>query len=133
MGNNQLTGNIESLRALRGTLEEVAIRDCDNIEGDPMDLADFPSLKLLDLRNTAVAGDIRGMGKTDFPSLDHLTLPKRVHGVEDKFQYVSSDGTLKIFALDTWERSSYNTWAIVSVDTKAFTAKSLQRDTASQP
>ena len=113
--NHQLTGNIKSLRVLRDTLEDVRIFNCRNIEGDPMELSDFPSLTMLDLRNTAVAGDIRGIGKTNFPSLAHLTLPKRVHGVEDNFQYVLSDGMLKIFVLDA-SGGSCNTWKIIVVN-----------------
>ena len=112
--NHQLTGNIKSLRALRDTLEDVRICNCRDIEGDPMELADFPSLRMLDLRNTAVVGDIRGIRKTDFSSLDRLILPKRVCGVEDKFQYVLSDGMLKMFTLTSGR--SYNTWRIIVVN-----------------
>lgn len=54
-GMARLTGNIKSLRVLKNTLEEVKIHDCDNIEGDPTDLNDFPHLKVLDLKNAAVA------------------------------------------------------------------------------
>ena len=54
-GKARLTGNIKSLRVLKNTLEEVKIHDCDNIEGDPTDLDDFPHLKVLDLKNAAVA------------------------------------------------------------------------------
>ena len=51
----RLAGNIKSLRVLKNTLEEVKIHDCDNIEGDPTDLNDFPHLKVLDLKNATVA------------------------------------------------------------------------------
>jgi hypothetical protein len=50
----RLTGNIKSLRVLKNTLEEAKIHDCDNIEGDPTDLDDFPHLKVLDLKNAVV-------------------------------------------------------------------------------
>ena len=40
-----MTGNISSLRVLKGTLEKVVINNCPRIEGNFMDLADFPHLK----------------------------------------------------------------------------------------
>jgi hypothetical protein len=75
-----VTGNISSLRVLKGTLEKVNLQGCDNVEGDFMDLADFPHLKELDLRDTAVAGNIRDIGENDFTSLERLDLPKGVSG-----------------------------------------------------
>jgi hypothetical protein len=45
-----------------------------------MDLADFPHLKLLRVQYTALTGDIRDIGETDFPSLGCLELPKGVYG-----------------------------------------------------
>ncbi len=45
-----------------------------------MDLADFPHLKELDLRGTAVSGDIRDIGENDFSSLESLNLSKGVYG-----------------------------------------------------
>jgi hypothetical protein len=71
---NSLSGNINSLRVLKDTLEKVKIRCCDNVEGNFMDLADFPHLKELDLGETAVTGDIRDIGENDFPSLKTLNL-----------------------------------------------------------
>jgi hypothetical protein len=79
-GNNFLTGNIRSLRVLKGSLEKVAIEYCPGIEGNFMDLADFPHLKELNLECTAVTGDIRDIGENDFSSLERLTLPKGVYG-----------------------------------------------------
>ncbi len=79
--NNCLTGNIASLRVLKNTLEKVKISTCSRIEGNFMDLADFPHLNELDLDKTAVTGDIRDIGENDFSSLEHesLTLPKGVY------------------------------------------------------
>jgi hypothetical protein len=84
-----LTGNINSLRVLKETLEKVIIiqplkvRNTSSIgivEGNLMDLADFPRLKELDLDETDVTGDIRDIGECDFSSLERLRLPKRVFG-----------------------------------------------------
>ena len=76
--NSSLTGRISSLRVLKDTLEKVSIIGCKNVEGNFMDLADFPHLKKLDLYKTAVKGDIRDISHTDFPSLERLILPKGV-------------------------------------------------------
>jgi hypothetical protein len=85
-----LTGNINSLRVLKDTLEKVTIRCCENVEGNFMDLADFPNLKKLDLLYTTVTGDIRDIGDNDFSSLDELILPKGVYGGEGyEFQRIS--------------------------------------------
>ena len=78
--NYDLTGNINSLRVLKDTLENVEIRVCSRIEGNFMDLADFPRLKELDLDETAITGDIRDISERDFPSLERLDLPGRVYG-----------------------------------------------------
>jgi hypothetical protein len=78
--NPRLTGNISSLRVLKDTLEEVLIWRSDNVEGNFMDLADFPHLKELYLDDTAVTGDIRDIGENDFSSLEQLILPKGVYG-----------------------------------------------------
>jgi hypothetical protein len=77
---DRLTGNISSLRVLKGTLEKVKIFSCDNVEGNFMDLADFPHLKELRLDDTAVTGDIRDIGENDFSSLEELILPRNVYG-----------------------------------------------------
>jgi hypothetical protein len=79
-GNDCLTGNINSLRVLKYDLEKVTIEYCARVEGNLMDLADFPHLKELNLRGTAVTGDIRGIGENDFLSLEDLYLPKGVYG-----------------------------------------------------
>jgi hypothetical protein len=78
--NSWLTGNISSLRVLKDTLEKVNIYLCENVEGNLMDLADFPRLKELYLRESAVIGDIRNIDNNDFSSLEELTLPKGVYG-----------------------------------------------------
>jgi hypothetical protein len=75
-----LAGNINSLIVLKDRLERVIIEYCENIEGNFMDLADFPLLKELNLFDTAVKGDIREIGVNDFSSLEQLTLPKSVYG-----------------------------------------------------
>ncbi len=88
--NHRLTGNINSLRVLNDTLEKVKISRCENVEGNFMDLADFPHLKELDLEYTTVTGDIRDVSENDFTSLERLTLPKGVYGgVGYEFQRIS--------------------------------------------
>jgi hypothetical protein len=74
-----LTGNINSLRVLKYSLEKVSISS-HNVEGNLMDLADFPHLKELNLAWSAVKGDIRDIGENDFSSLKELDLPKGVYG-----------------------------------------------------
>jgi hypothetical protein len=74
-----LTGNISSLRVLKDTLEKVSIMYC-YVEGNFMDLADFPHLKELSLDETAVRGDIRDIRDIHFPKLEQLTLPMTVYG-----------------------------------------------------
>jgi hypothetical protein len=87
-----LTGNINSLRALKGTLEKVDICYSDKVEGNLKDLADFPHLKELNLYGTAVTGDIRDIGEHDFPSLELLILPKWVYGISGYEIWRISDG-----------------------------------------
>ena len=88
--NNRLSGNINSLRVLKDTLEKVHIHNCWGVEGNFMELADFLRLKELDLRFTAVTGDIRHIGSNDFSSLKELTLPEGVYGgIGYEFQRIS--------------------------------------------
>ena len=75
-----LTGNINSLRVLRDTLEKVTIKKCPHVQGNLMDLADFPCLKELNLKNTDVTGDVRDIGESDFSTLESLILPDTVYG-----------------------------------------------------
>jgi hypothetical protein len=90
-GNNRLTGNIRSLRVLKDTLETLTITTCANVvEGNLMDLADFPQLKALNLYNTAVTGDVRDIGENDFTNLEKLRFPFGVvGGMGFKFQRVA--------------------------------------------
>ncbi len=75
-----LIGNTSSLRVLKDTLEKVTINSCWSVEGNFMDLADFPDLKELNLIETAVIGDIRDIGENDFSTLEFLRLPRGVYG-----------------------------------------------------
>jgi hypothetical protein len=88
--NPHLTGSLSSLIVLKDTLEKVKIIDCRRVEGNFMDLSDFPRLEELDLRYNDVTGDIRDICGHDFPALEHLFLPKGVHGgCEYEIQNVS--------------------------------------------
>ncbi len=78
--NKCLTGNINSVRVLKSTLEKVKIFGCRSVEGNFMDLADFPHLKELKLGGTAVTGDVRDIGVNDFSVLGDVRLPKGVYG-----------------------------------------------------
>lgn len=90
LGNCRMTGNISSLRVLKDTLETLRITSCANVEGDLMDLADFPLLKELNLYNTAVTGDVRDIGENDFTNLRHLRFPFGVvGGREYEFQRIA--------------------------------------------
>ena len=77
-----LTGDIRSLRKLKNTLEKVRLTNS-YIEGDFMDLADFPNLKSLTLQGCSlVTGDMREIGENDFALLEAeaLNLGKPVIG-----------------------------------------------------
>ena len=78
--NKCVTGNINSLRVLKDTFETLTIDNCPLVEGNLMDLADFPHLKELHLPGTAVTGDIRDINTNDFSSLEYLAPPKNVYG-----------------------------------------------------
>jgi len=87
---NELAGNINSLRVLKDKLEQVVIRCCESVEGRLMDLADFPRLRELNLCFTAVTGDVRDVGDHDFPNLEQLHCPSGVvGGMGHEFQHVS--------------------------------------------
>jgi hypothetical protein len=86
-----LNGNINSLRVLKDTLEKVTIIDCE-AEGNFMELSDFPHLKVLDLGDTAVTGDIRDVSENDFISLECLHLPGGVYGGHGYELHRISDG-----------------------------------------
>ena len=79
--NARMTGNIYSLRTLKDTLEKVVLVHCPQIDGNFMDLADFPHLKVLGMSNMdSIRGDIRGMDEHSFPKLQTLALPAHVYG-----------------------------------------------------
>ena len=86
----RLTGNVNSLRVLRDTLERVEIVGSGNIRGNFMDLADFPWLWELIFYDTGVTGDIRDISGSNFPALESIVLPETVvGGVDYKFQHIS--------------------------------------------
>jgi hypothetical protein len=88
--NPPLTGNISTLRVLKATLQKVDLHGCCQVEGNFMDLADFPFLKKLNLYGTAVTGDVRDIGENDISVLDYLRLPKGVYGgMGYEFQHIS--------------------------------------------
>jgi hypothetical protein len=103
-----LTGNINSLRVLKDTLAKVSICNCHRVDGNFMDLADFPHLRALDLTETSVTGDIREIGENDFPALEDLELPHNVHGGTGyAFQRISDvSGTVNTIYRLIKERSS---------------------------
>ena len=86
-----LTGNIKSLLVLKNTLERVCVCYCFNIEGNFIDLADFPLLKYLNLPNySLVTGDMRDICENDFPMLETLNLWKGVIGYKfHEFQRIA--------------------------------------------
>eukprot|EP00984_Skeletonema_dohrnii_P027483 scaffold17034_cov72-Skeletonema_dohrnii-CCMP3373.AAC.1 len=88
--NDSLRGNINSLRVLKDTLENVDIGYCYHVEGNFMDLADFHNLRDLNLFKTAVAGDVRKINVNDFQSLEQMFLPSKVYGgFRYEFQRIS--------------------------------------------
>jgi hypothetical protein len=90
MSHSSITGNIRSLRVLKDTLETLIIGNCTNVEGNLMDLADFPLLKKLNLYKTAVKGDVRDIGENDFTNLERIRCPFGVvGGREYKFQRIA--------------------------------------------
>jgi len=78
--NHRLTGEIKSLRVLKNTLRNVVIATCSEVEGDLMDLADFPHLEEICLVNTKVKGDLRQIRENHFPKIKDLNLPDGVYG-----------------------------------------------------
>eukprot|EP00984_Skeletonema_dohrnii_P034363 scaffold33538_cov179-Skeletonema_dohrnii-CCMP3373.AAC.8 len=103
-----VTGNINSLRALKDTLTMVSIEFSSNVNGDFMDLADFPHLKVLSLKNTAVTGNLLDIDEHHFPQLQSLSLPDQVYGVDGyKFQRIAemTDFIHKVYHLIQKRRS----------------------------
>ena len=88
--NSPLTGNVSTLRVFKATLQKVDLHGCRQVEGNFMDLADFPHLKVLNLYGSAVTGDIRDIGENDFSLLEYLRLPEGVYGGSGyEFQRIS--------------------------------------------
>ena len=115
--NDRLTGNINNLGVLKDTLEKVEIRArfrCARVEGNFMDLADFPRLKALNLTGTAVTGDIRDIGESDFSSLEELMLPKGVYGGRGyELQRISdAPDLIRAVYLFKKQRASLKKWKI---------------------
>jgi hypothetical protein len=75
-----MTGKLSSLKILKDTLTRVDMIYCDHLEGDIIDLADFPHLKKLNLDGTNVTGDIRNIGEHQFTKLEDMILPETVVG-----------------------------------------------------
>ena len=103
-----VTGNINSLRALKDTLTMVSIEFSSNVNGDFMDLADFPHLKVLSLKNTAVTGNLLDIDEHHFPQLQSLSLPDQVYGVDGyKFQRIAemTDFIHKVYHLNQKRRN----------------------------
>ncbi|CAJ1935190.1 unnamed protein product [Cylindrotheca closterium] len=80
--NSELTGNLESLKVIGSTLEEIVLSKCQKVEGSIKSLAKFPRLKKLSLTKTKIIGDIREIGKDDFEALSEVDLPSGVYGGE---------------------------------------------------
>ena len=87
---NPVSGNIRNLRVIKDTLKYVTIAHSVDVEGNIMDLADFPQLRVLGLDGTAVTGDIREIGEDDFSKIEELELPSTIYGGQDyEFQRIS--------------------------------------------
>ena len=118
--NRSLTGNINSLRVLKDTLEEVTISDCFKVQGNFMDLADFPRLRTLNLRETSAIGDTRDIGERDFSTLESLTLPSGVYGgMCYEFQHISDapDLAMAVYSIYKQRPSLLGNWyAMLSRD-----------------
>ena len=85
-----ITGNVSSLRSLKETLVKVHLAGGWRVQGNFMDLADFPHLENLDLTYTAVRGDMRDIHNLDFLSLKKLSLSSEIYGAEEyKFEHIS--------------------------------------------
>jgi hypothetical protein len=83
--------NIRDLRVVKDTLELLHVHNCPGVEGNFMDLADFPNLielNIVHLPNhvTPISGDIRDIGENDFPAIERLLLPPTVYG-GDRFEF----------------------------------------------
>ena len=68
-----LTGDLNSLRSLKNTLEEIDFDGCSNVCGKLIDLADFYHLRKLHLRATNVTGGFRDIHH--LPAMENLFFP----------------------------------------------------------
>ncbi|KAL7535288.1 hypothetical protein ACHAWF_005120, partial [Thalassiosira exigua] len=64
-----LRGNLESLGPLKDTLELIELLYCPGVEGNFMELSDYPQLVSLKLEGTSVSGDIRHLRPNHFPKV----------------------------------------------------------------
>ena len=80
-----VTGDIASLRVLKGTLRELIVHTCDNITGDFMSLADFCELERVDLLHAAsITGDVCKIdNENHFVNTICLDLPKVIESIEE--------------------------------------------------
>ena len=72
--NYKLTGNTNSLRMLRNTLQRLELSGCTNVEGDLMDLADFPLLEEIIMSGTKINADTSQISPKDFLSISRIIL-----------------------------------------------------------
>ena len=86
----KVTGNIKSLSVLKDTLATLDLSNVRGVQGNLMDLSDFPHLTYLRLFGTAVKGDLREIGESDFVALEDLRLPRGIYGsCSRSFQRIS--------------------------------------------
>lgn len=80
--NTHLTGSLSNVQILRKSLMKLSLTSCHQVQGDLMDLRDFPKLKEIGLTDcTSIVGDIRNVRVGDFPSVASFgKLPESVIG-----------------------------------------------------
>ena len=81
-----VTGNLKCLCVVRNSLIDLCLAGCSEVEGNIMDLADFPLLKEISLNKcNKVVGDITDIGPKDFQSIESAftDLPNSVYGAGD--------------------------------------------------
>lgn len=80
------TGTLNCIRVIRESLVDLCSAGCSKVEGNLMDIADFPLLKKLSLNDCdKIVGDIRDIGPADFQSIESefTDLPDSVYGADD--------------------------------------------------
>lgn len=87
------TGSVGDLRFLKNTLRELTIVNSESedrkVGGDFMDLSDFPSLEVLDLRGAAgVGGDASKIRMSDFPCIRKFDLPGVIQSIDNVSEIV---------------------------------------------